>query len=491
MYDHGRAAYEAGQYELGVKVFSRLLQSETKNAHVMFGLASCLMKLNHYAEAMKLLRKAVKAKPMMPELHCAMGNIERTCLNDKPAIEHFQRALAIRKGYPPAVSGLAEMYRKLGRFDDAISLVEGSVDISGEPDAHIAEAYLVIARKARLEHEAIAYIRRVLKTQIPAATRSGLLFGLGGLLDRVGEHTQAWESIEQACELKPKPWDPDAYTRAVDQMLEFWTRDRIGSLPTSGIESSEPVFIVGMPRSGTSLVEQIIAAHPEGAGAGELNEMMAIAARLQSKVSGTAPGFLTETKGITQESLRAQAEGYLAHASKVSAMLGDFAGARRIVDKLPYNYQVLPMIQLLFPNASVIHTVRDPRDVCVSCYFHDFLGPLGYSYNLDYLARFYADHERIMAHLKRELDLPILEVRYEELISDTEAGIRGILEHIGLAFHEDCLNFHASTRAVHTASVEQVRRPIYKSSAQRWKRYNEKAIPLVEALKNAGVALSE
>lgn len=491
LYTQGRVAFERGDYIYAAQAFAQLLQREPRNEHFLLGMASTLVKLYRFGEAMKILQKAVKLKPMMPELHCLMGNIEQTCLNDKAAIMHYERTLAIRKGYTPAIQGLIEMYRKVGRFDDAVVLVRKAVEESDTPDPHLAEALSAIAFKAKLERESIEYTERLLRGELPPMVRSKLLFSMARVLDRVGEHERAWASVEEAASLRPVHWNPEAYSRIVDQMIEFWTRERLRSLPTSGLETREPVFIVGMPRSGTSLVEQIIAAHPEGAGAGELNEMMAISARLQKDFPNTPPGFLAETGALTQESLRTEAETYLALARKIASMLGDFAGATRIVDKLPYNYQVLPMIQLLFPGATVIHTVRDPRDVCVSCYFQDFLGPIGYSYNLEHMARYYADHVRIMEHMKRELDLPILEVRYEDLVSETEPGIRRILEHIGLPFHEDCLNFHASTRAVHTASVEQVRRPIFKSSTQRWKRYNDRIAPLVEALKSAGVELPE
>ena len=219
---------------------------------------------------------------------------------------------------------------------------------------------------------------------------------------------------------------------------------------------------------------------------------MSVAATRQQqlKVHRAMVFFNDETKA-TPQTLARECEEYLKSVHRISAQLGDKTEFTRIVDKLPYNYQVLPLIQMMFPNARVIHTVRDPRDVCVSCYFQDFLGELGYSYNLDHLAHYYAQHTRIMDHMKSVLDIPILEVRYEELVTDPEPRIREMLDHLGLEFHEDCLNFHASKRAVHTASLDQVRKPMYTSSSQRWKRYGSKIEPLLAALKDAGVELPE
>lgn len=488
LYDEGRRAYEQGRYDIGIRNFAQALKAEPKNAAAMLGMASCLTKVNRYAEAMQVLQKAVKLKPMAPEIHTLMGFIDRTCLHEGAAVTHYQRALAIRAGFPPAAAGLADLYRKLGRHDEAIDIVEGAIAASERPDPHLAEAYAGLAVRAGRVPEAIAYTRRVLEGRLTPMGRVGLLFGLAELLNKSGDHERAWDAVAEANALRPVRWDPEAYSRLVDHFLEFWTRDRLRSLPTSGRTTREPVFVVGMPRSGTTLIEQIIAAHPEGAGAGEINEMMAIGARLHGSAHERFMGFPSSTSNYTIPNLSREAEQYRKVARDIAARLGGpIDGATRIVDKLPYNYHMLPLIQLLFPKAAVIHTVRDPRDTCVSCWFQNFLGPLGYTANVDHLARYHADHDRIMAHLKRELDIPILDVRYEDLVANPEPGIRRILEHVGLPFHEGCLKFHESTRAVYTASVEQVRRPMYTSSTQRWRRYGPKAEPLLQALERAGV----
>lgn len=483
----GRQAFESAQYPLAARHFARILQRQPRNPGVMQAMASCLVRMYKFADAMTLLRRAAQLSPGQPEPHCMMGKIELTCLNDSAALEHYQRALSISPGFPPAVAGLTDLYRKVGRQSEAIALVEGAMQRAGLPDPHLAEAYAAVAPAMKAETDAIDYVRRTLAADVPRDIRSSLLFSLARLQDQAGLYEQAWGNVQEANRLKPVRWDPDAYSAGVDRTIAFWTRERLASLPTSGCSSESPIFVVGMPRSGSTLIEQIIAAHPDGAGAGELTAMMTIADRLRGKPSEPGHTFLTEAVGITADRLAHKTERYLAMAREAVTRVGGRADAARVVDKQLDNYQVLPMIQLLFPRARVIHTVRDPRDVCVSCYFQVFLGPLGYSYDLDHLARYYADHNRLMAHLKRELDLPILEVRYEELVADPEPGIRRVLGHVGLPFHEDCLSFHASGRAVHTASIDQVRRPIYRSSTERWRRYGPGVRPLLAALERAGV----
>lgn len=487
MFNAGCQAFESAQYPLAAKHFAQILQRDPRNAGVMQSMATCLVRMFRYKDAMTLLIRAAQLSPEKPETWSLMGKIELTCLNNSAAIRCFEKALAINPGYPPAVSGLADLYRKGGKHAEAIDLLRRALRLSAGPDPHLAEAYAALAQAMDEESNAIEYVRRVLATELPKETRSGLLFSLARLLDQTRAYEEAWRTAAEANSLKPVQWDPEAYSASVDRMIAFWTRERLAKLPTSGNQSELPVFVVGMPRSGSTLIEQIIAAHPDGAGAGEVITMMAIADRLNAKRSVPGQTFLTETDALTPDRLAADSEAYLSMARLSASKVGDREGALRLVDKQLDNYQVLPLIQLLFPRARVIHTVRDPRDVCVSCYFQMFLGPLGYTYNLDHLARYYADHNRIMEHLKRELDLPILEVRYEDLVADPEPGIRRVLDHIGLPFHPDCLNFHASERAIHTASVDQVRRPIYRSSTQRWKRYAPGVQPLLDALTRAGV----
>ncbi|GAB5496224.1 MAG: tetratricopeptide repeat protein [Phycisphaerales bacterium] len=489
MYLQGKHAHESGNFEIAAQLFDQLVKKEPRNAVLQFALATSLMKLKKFEPAMKHLEKAAKLKPMMPEIHATMGAIERTCLNEDAAIKHYQRAMAIRKDFPPAIYGLTDLYRKLGRFDDAVDLITKALERSPSADPHLAEAFAVIAKDAGREQDAIDHIRKVLETDVPITTRSSLNFRLAGLLDSIKEHNQAWETVVLANDQKVTRWDPVAYETDVEDAIKYWTRERVEQAPSSGSDSEVPVFVVGMPRSGTSLVEQIIASHPAGAGAGEINALPIAACRQQGIRYHNGMVFLRDISKITSQSLSRECDEYLASARRISSQVGDEAGAERIVDKLPYNYQILPLIQMMFPKARVIHTVRDPRDTCISCFFQDFLGELGYSYNLKHLAAYYAQHERIMEHMKKVLDIPVLEVRYEQLVEEPEPGIRAILDHIGLEFHEDSVRFYESKRAVHTASLEQVRKPMYKTSSARWKRYGELIEPLTVALAGAGVSL--
>lgn len=487
LFDTGRRAFEAARYREAAGHFARALQTDPRNVGVMQAMASALTRLYKFADAMKLLERAAQLSPDRPELYCMMGKIEVTTLNDERATECYQKALAISPGFPMAVAGLTDLFRKQGRQDEAVSLLRESMRLAAGPDPFLAEAYAALAPAMNEQAQAIEYLDLALKAETNQDARSTLLFYKSKLLDQTGAYEEAWGAAKDANSLSAAKWDPDAYSAAVDHTIGFWTRERLGSMPTSGNESMSPVFIVGMPRSGSTLVEQILASHTEVATAGELNAMHKIADTLNAGPSVPGRTFLNETASLAQDRLAELAEGYLTAARQTAAKVGEVGDAKRLIDKQLDNAHVLPMIQLLFPSARVIHTVRDPRDVCVSCYFQRFLGPLGFSYDLEHLARYHADHDRLVAHMKRELDLPILEVRYEELVADPEPGVRRLLEHVGLPFDEGCLSFHTSGRAIHTASLDQVRRPIYTSSTERWRRYGAGVEPMVEALVRHGV----
>jgi sulfotransferase family protein len=238
-----------------------------------------------------------------------------------------------------------------------------------------------------------------------------------------------------------------------------------------------PLFIVGMPRSGTSLVEQILASHPQVHGGGELDVMFKAATAAMQKLSrqGWAefPQYFNRLSLGTADEL---ADIYL------QPLIALNPAAQRITDKMPLNFLHVGLIALLFPQSRVIHCRRDPMDTCLSCFMTDFAAGNEFSYDLTALGHFHRQQERLMAHWKSVLDLPIFDVNYEQLVSDPQPQTRRLLEFAGLSWNDKCLRFHENDRFVNTASNEQVRRPMYKSSVQRWKNYEKHLIPLQAAL---------
>jgi hypothetical protein len=242
-----------------------------------------------------------------------------------------------------------------------------------------------------------------------------------------------------------------------------------------GVNSEVPIFVVGVPRSGTSLAEQILASHPHVGGAGELHDISQIVIRLADRLGG--PELYPESLGRLEPApTRAMAEEYL---HQLRHRCGE---APRVVDKMPLNYQHLGVIAALFPRARVVHCIRDPVDTCLSCYFQDFTHPMPFGPDLAHLGHHYRQYQRLMVHFTRVLPLPLFELRYEELIANQEAVSRRLIEFCGLDWDDRCLRFHDTARAVNTSNALQVRKPLYRNSVGRWKRYAAHLGPLLEAL---------
>jgi hypothetical protein len=286
-------------------------------------------------------------------------------------------------------------------------------------------------------------------------------------LDRAGRYREAFEAAKAGNEYDQKPFDPVEYERQTTAIIETWSKENIERFPRSTCESEVPVFIAGMPRSGTSLLDQIIHAHPLGAGVGELDTIERFAYLASEAYNPDAPagkrfGSLNAFKWTRA------AQDYLREVTKMSP------GATRIANKTIANTRIAGVISRLFPNTRIIHIRRDPRDVALSCYMGSFNNDiLPWTTRLDWVACAYEQSERLMAHWKGVLDVPILEVRYEELVADPATQLPRVIEFLGLPWDEACRDFYKTKRTLRTLSYDQVNRPLYTTSAGRHENYAE------------------
>jgi len=271
-------------------------------------------------------------------------------------------------------------------------------------------------------------------------------------------------------------YDSDWIRQKVDRELAYCTPSRLHDLPRASHGSRRPVFIVGMPRSGTSLVEQILASHLEVYGAGELGLMPQIAGlveRLEPDRQWEYPRCLDRLSLCACDEL---AKRYLSELSRLNDT------ARYVTDKLPTNFLHLGLITLLFPNCHIIHCVRDPMDTCLSCYMTDFAIGNEFAQDLTHVGEYYVQYRRLLEHWQTTLNVPLIEVRYENLVSDLEATTRELLETLNLPWDDQCLEFYRTQRPVGSASSQQVRTPIYQDSVGRWRHYERHLGPLREGL---------
>jgi hypothetical protein len=316
---------------------------------------------------------------------------------------------------------------------------------------------------------------------LPPGDAVVLHFGLANLRQRAGDYDAAFDHFRQGNAIRRglfektgTAFDPAAHRRRIDWLIRTFTPEYFRQVEGVGVGDESPVFIVGMPRSGTTLVEQILSQHPQVFGAGELRDIDRLAEEL------TGPIMAAGGDGAALARLARQKGQDLAqrHLQRLIQLGG---GAVRVLDKMPINFLHLGLIATLFPRARVLHCRRDPLDTCVSCYCQYFHA-LNFTWDLADLGNYYRQYERLMAHWQTTLPLRLLDVSYEELVNNQEAVSRRLVDFCGLDWDERCLAFYESRRPVHTQSTLQVRRPMYASSVGRWKRYEKHLQPLQDAL---------
>jgi tetratricopeptide (TPR) repeat protein len=418
-------------------------------------------------QALSYLGKARKLAPDHVELNVRYG-IVYIAINDFPKAEScFRKALRHDPGNTEAISQLASMHAYAGDAEKAYRTLSPLLRMK-PANSSAAMIFATFCRPLNRCDEAVELLQGLLTGPLSTETESRVHFALGKLYDHKGNYAKAFEQYELGNKLTDvsfDAWEQKQWVQSVRNELGpvfFETAGKARKLSNR----IRPVFIVGMPRSGTTLVEQILSSHPAVYGAGERMEIQNIANTVCKDLgsSKTYPFCLADAGQKTLDTLARQ---YMEAVSKMAP-----GGAKIVTDKMPGNYQHLGLIQLLFPKARIIHCVRDPMDTCLSCYTNSLLGQ-AYSYNLTNLGRYYRLYEELMAHWKNALSLPVIDVHYEDMVDDPEGSSRSIVDFCGLEWSDQCLAFHKTKRTVLTASTDQVRQPIYRQSVARWKNYAE------------------
>jgi hypothetical protein len=313
--------------------------------------------------------------------------------------------------------------------------------------------------------------------------RMQLDFGLGKAYADVRDYPRSFAHLlaGNARKRAVTAYDEAATFALFDRIEEVFTPALIAAKAGAGEPAAAPIFVMGMPRSGTTLVEQIIASHPVVHGAGELHAFNDAVNELSAADGGTMP-FPDGVPALDGGDLRQIGARYVA-ALRALAARDETASRERITDKMPSNYYFAGLIHLALPNATIIHCMRDPVDTCVSCFSKLFSGEQNHTYDLAELGRYYRRYQQLMAHWSRALPAGrILDVRYEDVVADLDGQARRIIAHCGLPWDDACLSFHKTERPVRTASVTQVRQPIYSSAIGRWRVYEAQLGPLLDAL---------
>lgn len=477
----GEAQMELGDFAAAVTTFETALEAAPDSAEIEMALGMALKQTGEAAKATEHLEKALAMNPGLGAAAYHLGNLALEAGDLETATTRFGGALAADPDLADAHVGLGVIAQQQGRFDEAAQAHRAALAIR----PNLSDAWYNLALSGEvMPGDDTNRIAALLDTVPPPPDHHAMTLGfaLGKALADAGRHDEAFARIQAANDLKAAtaPFDPAGYAAYVDDVLSTFDaaffKGRTGNLERGGVDDETPVLIVGMPRSGTTLVEQIIAAHPMGAGAGELTTLTDIAGGFEADPGIAA--FPGGARDLDEAQLKALAGRYLS-ALQVAA---EDTAAARIADKMPNNYLRLGLVAAMLPKARVIHCRRDPRDTCLSAYFQNFTLDRDYTARLDWLGAYYRDYDRVMAHWKDALPLEMLEVTYEDLAANPEPGIRKIIEFCGLDWDDACLEFHTAGRRIRTFSFRDARKPAYTSSIGRWKAYEAHLGPLIDAL---------
>jgi len=494
------------RWEEAIKAYQRVLAIQAEDVVTIIKLGNVFLAAQLWTNSIPRYEQALALQPNNALVHKNLGSALHNVGQLQKALKCFEQALSLHPDFIGARIALAMVLRQLGRAEEALAHLERAIDFEPDDvDAHIGladtlrdlgQAELAIERleqflTARPTCGAIYYHISMIKPKqalIPAVEK--LLdhpnlskgnaiychFALGNFFRSGKSFDQAFSHFLKANTLHRETisYDPKENIQTVDSLIKVYSKRFFQRRRHFGSASQLPVFILGMPRSGSTLVEQIVSSHPQVHGTGELGAFPAVDVRiaLRLKFSGPPPEcmFLIDRK---------IAEEYSAQYLQELAL--HCPSAKRITEHLAGNFFKIGLIKTLFPEARIIHCQRNPLDTCISLFFHYFMG-LKCSFELTELGQYYLQYQRLMSHWQNLFPGEILNVQYEELVMDQERVSKQLIDYLGLDWDEKCIDFHNNERPVMTPSNIQVRQPMYKNSMNRWKHYEKHLQPLIDVL---------
>jgi tetratricopeptide (TPR) repeat protein len=480
----GLALKELGLFAEAEQSYRRALALNPNFAEALNNLGNVLRAQGRLEESIAAYGRAIATKPDYADAHNNLGNALRDGQHYEEAIQSYRRALDLAPRLAKAHCNLGKLLQEIGQTDAAHDAFAKAVDC----DAALVEAYFnLVDTSADLpEGRHIAQLEALARKgdALSVEDRMALGFTLSRVYEKLERYDESFEELSEAKRLKRAQIDFDgsAERERVDELKRVFTQQLLAGKSYCGSPSALPIFVLGFPRSGTTLTEQILASHPAVYGAGELGILASIAGDLHSPTRAD-PGFPACIPALPLAELRRAGEDYVRQLQAYAP------AAARITDKMPENYHFLGLIHLILPKAKILHVMRDPLDTCFSCFQQEFRAGIAYANELRELGDYYRCYAALMDHWR--LVLPagsMLEVRYEDLVEDLEGEARRMLDYCELPWDDRCLSFHETGRPVKTASLVQVRRPLYRSSVGRWRRYQKHLGPLMEALGPAALA---
>ncbi len=471
-----KAAHKQGQTQVAEKIYQDVLKNNPKNAQALTLFGILHFQRENIKEAQKLLNKSKKLDPHNIETWNTLGQIYQEQNNKSDAFEAFEKAISINPNDASPYVNKGNLLRSIGDFKEATANFEKALEL----DNSIPEAWNGLARTQSFT-ELPANIEVLEKvTNNPHLTsdrKKSAFFALAKIYDDVGMYDKAFTFYTKGNNQTSRKPDIQKNKKLTHDIIQVFDKQLISekSLPENNKKTPIPIFILGMPRSGTTLIEQILATHPDVSWGGEVNYFAEVA-RDYSKVSADKLASFPEDVGsITKKTVKEIRNGFLAKFRKNRA-------SNYITDKTPFNFLYIGLIAIAFPEAKIINCCRNPMDNGLSIFLTDFSDNHPFSTDLSAIGNYISDYEDLMSHWHNLNILPILDVDYEFLVENQELETRKLIEFCGLEWNDRCMSYYENNRQVSTPSDWQVRQPIYNKSINRWKNYENNLKPLRDAL---------
>lgn len=476
--ENGRKLVEEGKHLEAVRQYNLVLKDSPDNPDAHFLMAQLATKLDASRNAVDHMRKALKegSGHFFMHFHAASALLNYG-LGDE-ALEQIDHALKLDAASAAGLTLKAKILQHLGKHKEAGEIA--SVLILENPANSAAVATFVASKKFNGTEPEIAKIEQAFNSKLELEKERSIRYSLGKIFNDFRDYDKAFHYFNSAAATYSEEKSDAVALEKFKTMCEVFTRELIELKARTGHQSAKPIFIVGMPRSGTTLTEQILASHPKACGVGELMAMNRVAMMLDFRKKDQG-SFKNKISSIKKEDQRIFGENYL------NTLYNYSKTAIHYIDKMPHNFLNVGLINIIFPNAKIIHCTRNAIDNCVSCYTSPLNMSHAYAKDLLGLGQYYREYWGLMNHWKSVSKIPIFEMPYEATVADLEGQARALVAYVGLPWDDACLKFNESSNQVSTISNWQVRQPIYSTSVKRWKVYEKHIGPLIEGLGDLAV----
>jgi len=475
-YDRGNENKRIGDHTAALDDFKQSIKFNPHVAAPWIGLAKLLDKNLQFEAARQCFIRAVMAEPkhlmarqMLATSHQRLGYVEE-------AEHEYNNAIVLEPNSDFSYLGLGQLFEDLGKPEQAADAYRKAIQRAPHKQDALANI-LELGKHVDISKE-IEQAKHLLET-LELREKALVGYGLGKAHQQENNYEAAFYAFDVANTARKKvsgAFNRTTFDARIETMIKLFSSEFFEARKSWGNSSERPVFIVGLPRSGTTLTEQILASHPQCFGAGELNVLTDLATGTPDRLGNNDSSWPETAEHLSNQQILELAEDYLLDSAQRSP-----ESARKVVDKQPLNFWHLGLVAMAFPNARIVHCTRDIRDCGLSIYTQNFNETQSWSTDLDDIAYYWQGYKKLMAHFERVSGLQIHEINYEETVSDIDRQSKALLDFVGLAWDEKVLSFHQSDRAVQTPSRWQVRQPIYQSAKERWRNYETYLAPLIKA----------